>query len=191
MSRMVTMTISGCEEKPISILEQAEVEGFFDWLKKKKITYILVSPLNTCRAKQTRGQGPGDSTGRTSSRLDIEFSIHDVNCITQPFCAICSVYPTLAMVFLSEFPSRRRSADQGWRASSAPGFISQPCLGLEVVTRLLTARWSRRRTSGRFPLGMTVPPVNPPRLGRTIVIWSATAYSTRQAWLISQLTSIS
>ena len=38
---------------------------------------------------------------------------------------------------------------------------------------------------------MTVPPVNPPRPGRIIASWSGTAYSTRQAWLISQLTSIS
>ena len=38
---------------------------------------------------------------------------------------------------------------------------------------------------------MTVPPANPPRPGRIIASWSGTAYSTRQVWLISQLTSIS
>ena len=36
-----------------------------------------------------------------------------------------------------------------------------------------------------------MPPVNPPSPGRIIAIWSGSAYSTRQAWLISQLTSIS
>ena len=38
---------------------------------------------------------------------------------------------------------------------------------------------------------MTVPPANPPRPGGIIACWSGTAYSTRQVWLISQLTSIS
>ena len=38
---------------------------------------------------------------------------------------------------------------------------------------------------------MTVPPANPPRPGGIIASWSGTAYSTRQVWLISQLTSIS
>ena len=38
---------------------------------------------------------------------------------------------------------------------------------------------------------MTVPPVNLPCPGRIIANWSRTAYSTRQTWLISQLTSIS
>ena len=38
---------------------------------------------------------------------------------------------------------------------------------------------------------MTVPPANPPCPGGIIASWSGTAYSTRQAWLISQLTSIS
>ena len=57
--------------------------------------------------------------------------------------------------------------------------------------RLLTAWWSRRRTPRGFPLGMTVPPANPPRPGGIIASWSGTAYSTRQVWLISQLTSIS
>ena len=94
---------------------------------------------------------------------------------------------------LSEFPSCRRSADQGWRASSALVFISQgfPSLRLEAITRLLTAWWSRRRTPRGFPLGMTVPPANLPRPGGIIASWSGTAYSTRQVWLISQLTSIS
>ena len=36
-----------------------------------------------------------------------------------------------------------------------------------------------------------MPPVNPPRPGGIIASWSGTAYSTRQVWLISQLTSIS
>ena len=114
-------------------------------------------------------------------------------CVALPLCAIGSVHPASALVFLSEFPSRRRSADQGWRATSALVFMSQgfPSLRLEVITRLLTAWWSRRRTPRGYPLGMTVPPVNPPRPGRIIAIWSGTAYSTRQAWLISQLTSIS
>ena len=38
---------------------------------------------------------------------------------------------------------------------------------------------------------MTVPPANLPRPGGIIASWSGTAYSTRQVWLISQLTSIS
>ena len=73
------------------------------------------------------------------------------------------------------------------------GCISQgfPSPRLEVITHLLIAWWSRRRTSRGFPLGMTVPPVNLPRPSRIIVVRSGTAYSTRQAWLISQLTSIS
>ena len=114
-------------------------------------------------------------------------------CVELPLCAIGSVHPASALVFLSEFSSRRRSADQGWRASSALVFISQgfPSLRLEAITRLLTAWWSRLRTPRGFPLGMTVPPANPPRPGRIIASWSGTAYSTRQAWLISQLTSIS
>ena len=114
-------------------------------------------------------------------------------CVALPLCAIGSVHPASALVFLSEFPSRRWSADQGWRASSALVFISQgfPSLRLEAITRLLTAWWSRRRTPRGFPLGMTVPPANPPRPGGIIASWSGTAYSTRQVWLISQLTSIS
>ena len=36
-----------------------------------------------------------------------------------------------------------------------------------------------------------MPPANPPRPGGIIASWSGTAYSTRQVWLISQLTSIS
>ena len=114
-------------------------------------------------------------------------------CVALPLCAIGSVHPASALVFLSEFPSRRRSADQGWRASSALVFISQgfPSLRLEAITRLLTAWWSRRRTPRGFPLGMTVLPANPPCPGRIIASWSRTVYSTRQAWLISQLTSIS
>ena len=37
----------------------------------------------------------------------------DVVCVALPLCAIGSVHPASALVFLSEFPSRRRSADQG------------------------------------------------------------------------------
>ena len=48
-----------------------------------------------------------------------------------------------------------------------------------------------RRTGRGFSLGMTVPPANPPRPDRNIAIWSGTAHSTRQAWPISHLTSIS
>ena len=117
----------------------------------------------------------------------------DVVCVALPLCAIGSVHLASALVFLSEFPSHRRSADQGWRASSALVFISQgfPSLRLEAITCLLTAWWSRCRTPRGFPLGMTVPPANPPRPGGIIASWSGTAYSTRQAWLILQLTSIS
>ena len=81
----------------------------------------------------------------------------------------------------------------GLKSILCPGFIIQgfPSLRLEVITRLLIAWWSCHRTSKGFPLGMTVPPVNPPRPGRIIAIWFRTAYSTRQAWLILQLTSIS
>ena len=69
------------------------------------------------------GTGPGtpparrDSTGRTPSRLDLKFSMWR-GCVALPLCAIGSVHPASALVFLSEFPSRRRSTDQGWRASS-------------------------------------------------------------------------
>ena len=37
----------------------------------------------------------------------------DVVCVALPLCAIGSVHPVSALVFLSEFPSHRRSADQG------------------------------------------------------------------------------
>ena len=67
-----------------------------------------------------------------------------------------------------------------------PGFISQgfPSLRLKLIMYLLIAWWSCCRTSRGFPLGMTVPPINVPRPDRHITIWSGTAYSTRQAWLI-------
>ena len=52
-------------------------------------------------------------------------------CLVLPLCAIGSVHPTLAVVFLSEFPSRRRSADQGWRASSAPVLLAKVFLPWE------------------------------------------------------------
>ena len=99
----------------------------------------------------------------------------DVVCVALPLCAIGSVHPASALVFLSEFPSRRRSTDQGWRASSALVFINQgfPSLRLEDNVSVLSTDhpmevpWTAPQIQ-RHSRPKTVPPVpeygpdNPP-----------------------------